>query len=88
VLLVDKAFGLQPVMDWAANLRVSGRGTAMVVWGNSINEAEALRMVQAGAQGVIRKTAALRSLVDCLRMVAAGNTWMDKLMCPTADKTN
>ena len=88
VLLVDKAFGLQPVMDWVANLRASGRRTAMIVWGNSINEAEALRMVQAGAQGVIRKTAALRSLVDCLRMVAAGNSWMDELMFQSADKTN
>jgi len=88
ILIVDKSFGLQPVMDWIANLRASGRRTAAVVWGNAINEAEALRLVQVGAQGVIRKTAALRALLDCLRMVSAGNTWMDELMFQSADKTN
>ena len=88
VLIVDKSFGLQPVMDWMANLRGSGRQTAVVVWGNAINEAEALRMVQAGAQGVIRKTASLRTLLECLRMVAGGNTWMDELMFNAADKAN
>jgi two-component system nitrate/nitrite response regulator NarL len=87
MLVVDKSFGLQPVMDWIGNVRASGRRTAIVVWGNSVNEAEALRMVQAGAQGVIRKTAVLPSLLDCLRMVAAGNTWMDDLMFQNTEKT-
>ena len=87
VLVIDKAFGLQPVMDWITSLRSSGRRIAVVVWGHSVNEAEALRMVQAGAQGVVRKTATLRSLLDCLRMVAGGNTWMDELMFQSADKT-
>jgi len=88
ILIVDKSFGLQPVMDWIANLRASGRRTTAVVWGNALNEAEALRLVQAGVQGVIRKTATLRALLDCLRMVAAGNTWMDELMFQNADKVN
>lgn len=87
VLVVDKGFGLQPVMDWITNIRAGGRQTAAVVWGVSLNEAEALRMVQAGAQGVIRKTAGLRSVVDCLKMVAQGNTWMDDLMFQQADRT-
>ena len=88
ILIVDKSFGLQPVMDWIANLRASDRRTTAVVWGNALNEAEALRLVQAGVQGVIRKTATLRALLDCLRMVAAGNTWMDELMFQNADKVN
>ena len=88
LLVIDKSFGLQPVMDWIASLRGNGRRTSVMVWGHSVNEAEALRMVQAGAQGVIRKTAPLRSLSDCLRAVAAGNTWMDDLMFQNAEKTN
>jgi len=47
VVLIDKAFGLPAVMDWLTNLRSSG--TLSVVWGVSINEAEALRLMQAGA---------------------------------------
>jgi DNA-binding NarL/FixJ family response regulator len=86
VLIIDKSFGLQPIMDWIASLRAGGHRTAVVVWGHSVNEAEALRMVQAGAQGVIRKTAAVRSMLDCLRTVAAGNTWMDDLMFQDADR--
>lgn len=86
MVVIDKGFGLQPVMDWIANLHANGRHTAVVVWGHAISEAEALRMVQAGAQGVIRKTAALQSLLDCVRMVAAGNTWMDDVMFQGADK--
>jgi DNA-binding NarL/FixJ family response regulator len=86
VVVIDKAFGLQPVMDWIANLHINGRRTAVVVWGNAVNEAEALRMVQAGAQGVIRKTAALQSLLDCICTVAAGNTWMDDFMFQGADR--
>ena len=62
------------------NARSNGRHVAVIVWGHSVNEAEALRMVQAGAQGVIRKTAPLHSLLDCLKSVAAGNTWMDDVM--------
>jgi two-component system, NarL family, nitrate/nitrite response regulator NarL len=88
VLVVDKSFGLQPVMDWIATVRSNGLPTAPVVWGHSINEAEALRMVQAGAQGVIRKTAALGSLLDCLNVVATGSTWMDDLMFQNAEKSN
>jgi len=88
MLVIDKSFGLQPVMDWIASLRGNGRRTSVMVWGHSVNEAEALRMVQAGAQGVIRKTAPLGSLSDCLRAVAAGNTWMDDLMFQNAEKMN
>jgi len=88
LLVVDKSFGLQPVIDWVGNVHSNGRPTAAVVWGHAINEAEALRMVQAGAQGVIRKTAPLRSLLDCLKMVAAGNSWMDDLMFQNSEKPN
>jgi len=87
VLVVDKSFGLQPVMDWIAGVRGNGHRTSVVVWGTSVNEAEALRMVQAGAQGVVRKSAALRALLDCLQMVAAGNSWMDDLLFQNNDKT-
>ncbi len=45
-------------------------------------EAEALRLMQAGAQGVIRKTATSSTVLSCLRTVATGTTWMeDSLLC-------
>ncbi|MEP6961703.1 MAG: response regulator transcription factor, partial [Acidobacteriota bacterium] len=51
--------------------------TAIVVWGVSITEAEALRFLQAGARGILRKTAGAQALISCLRTVAAGRSWME-----------
>ena len=67
LLIVDKGFGLQPVVDWITNLRGAGRETSVIVWGYSMSEAEALRAVQAGAHGIVRKTASLNNLLACVR---------------------
>ena len=45
-----------------------------------MNEAEALRMLQAGAQGVVRKTSDTGTLLRCIRAVANGNTWMEEAL--------
>lgn len=76
IVVIDKAFGLPAIMDWLANLRSTG--TASVVWGVSMNEAEALRIMQAGAQGVMRKTADPTTVLACLRTVGEGKTWMEE----------
>ena len=65
-----------------------GRGTAAVVWGVSLNEAEALRIVQAGAHGVIRKTTDLNTLLTCLRAVASGSTWMEDCIFQQSEKNS
>ncbi len=80
VVLIDKAFGMAPIMEWLNKLRSDGFRVAAVVWGVSISEAEALRVVQAGAQGVIRKTAEPAMLVECLERVASGKTWMEQAL--------
>ncbi|HEX3744110.1 MAG TPA: response regulator transcription factor [Bryobacteraceae bacterium] len=77
ILLVDKAFGTHAVMDCPGALRKADCATAVVVWGATFPEAEALRFVQAGAAGVLRKTARLDVLLACLRAVARGATWME-----------
>ena len=75
VLLIDKAFGMQAIVEWLGDSAASR--PIVVVWGVSITEAEALRFLQAGAQGILRKTANLASVVACLRSVAAGRSWME-----------
>ena len=84
VILIDKAFGLPAVMDWLSNLR-SG-ATPAVVWGVAINEAEALRLMQAGAHGVVRKTAEPENVLACLRTVAGGSTWMEEALLGETDR--
>jgi two-component system, NarL family, nitrate/nitrite response regulator NarL len=77
VLLVDKAFGVHGVMDCLRELRESRLPTATVVWGLSVSQAESVRFLQAGCAGVVRKTAPLQALLQCLRSVASGATWME-----------
>jgi DNA-binding NarL/FixJ family response regulator len=80
VLLVDKAFGIQAILDWLVQLRPALEGggrPGVVIWGVSISEAEALRFLQAGARGILRKTAPVQVVLACLRTVAAGRSWME-----------
>jgi two-component system nitrate/nitrite response regulator NarL len=78
VLLLDKGFGIHTIMDCLRRLRSGGSRAATIVWGVNLSEAEALRILQAGALGVVRKTAPIHSLMECLRTVAAGTTWMEE----------
>ena len=77
VLLVDKVFGSHTVIDWLRILREESAPTAVVVWGAPLNESEALRYLQAGAAGVVRKSAPLSTILTCLRTVASGGNWME-----------
>jgi DNA-binding NarL/FixJ family response regulator len=81
VVVVDKAFGIQTILEWLTELRTAdpdlSTRTGIVIWGVSVTEAEALRFLQAGARGILRKTATIPMLVACLRSVAAGRTWME-----------
>jgi len=78
VLLVDKAFGIHSVMDCLREFREAELPTATVVWGVAVSEAESVRFLQAGCSGVVRKTAPLPVLIQCLRSVASGSTWMEQ----------
>ena len=80
VLILDKGFGIQAILDWLTEIQ-TGNGaplqTGIIVWGVSITEAEALRFLQAGARGILRKSAGVQAIVACLRTVAAGRSWME-----------
>src|ERR1700682_5887598 len=81
IFLIDKGFGMQAVLDWIPGLKLAGPTSypipSVVVWGVSMTEAEALRLLQAGARGIVRKTAGIATILDCLRAVAAGRSWME-----------
>ena len=77
VLLVDRSFGIRAVMDLLKLVSESGSATGVILWSGAMTEAEALRFLQAGAMGVIRKTAPLEMLLRCIETVVSGNTWME-----------
>lgn len=91
LVLLDKALGMQVLLDWIQNLRLSEMdsirltgsslepqaATKPVIWGVSITEAEALRFLQAGAKGILRKSTTPANMLNCLRTVAGGKNWME-----------
>ena len=77
LLILDKAFGMQAVLDWLITVRDLNVATSIVIWGVSVTEAEALRFLQAGAKGILRKTAGFTTVLACVRAVAAGRSWME-----------
>jgi len=77
MLLVDKGFGTSVIGDWTRILSNAQDPAAMIVWGTMMSDSEAVRFLQVGVCGVIRKTASLMDLSNCIRTVAAGGTWME-----------
>jgi two-component system, NarL family, nitrate/nitrite response regulator NarL len=81
ILIIDKGLGASIVLDTLSQLPVEhglSRSTvpAVVVWGMSVTESEALRFLKAGAKGIIRKSADNSTVLSCLRSVAQGRSWM------------
>lgn len=87
-LIVDKGYGMQAILDWLSSSRESHRDLAVVVWGVSMTEAEALRLLQAGARGILRKTAPLPSVLACLRTVLTGRSWMEDCVFRDSARTD
>ena len=74
IMILDKAFGLSAVMDWLADTR--SLGTFTVVWGVSMNEAEALRLMQAGAH-VLRREQVMDGVADIIEEIQVEATFPD-----------
>jgi DNA-binding NarL/FixJ family response regulator len=82
MLIVNKCFGVPTVTDWVRLLSIAEKPTLVIVWGALMSESESLRFLQAGAAGVIRRTASMSELAACIRTVAAGETWTESdLVC-------
>jgi DNA-binding NarL/FixJ family response regulator len=81
VLIIDKGLGAKTVLDALSQLPAEhgqNRATvpAVIVWGMSVSEAEALRFLQSGAKGIVRKSADISTVLACLRAVSQGRSWM------------
>jgi len=83
IVIIDKSFGLHAVLDW---IKTASEGTAVVVWGSPMNGAEAVRFMQSGARGVMRKTAELDSMIECMQAVASGRTWLQQSLLSDSER--
>src|SRR5215472_4951218 len=78
VVILDKSFGTPALLQWLHQVSITGSATSPVVWGPAISESEALRLLQAGARGILRRSSEPETLVTCMRAVVHGNTWMEQ----------
>ncbi len=76
-MLIDKAFGPPALAAALSELRAITPETGIVVWGHNLTESDALRFLQAGARGILLKSADLFQILNCLRAVAGGSTWVE-----------
>ena len=93
VLIIDKGLGAKTVLEALSQLPAEhglARSTvpAVVVWGMSITEAEALKFLQAGAKGILRKSADTEKILACLRAAAQGRSWMQDSVFRDATPTD
>ena len=77
VLLIDKAFGPPALTMALSELRSVTPETGIVMWGHSLTEADALRLLQSGVRGILRKSSDMFQILSCLRAVAGGSTWVE-----------
>jgi len=77
VLVIDKGFGLNAVLDAVRAIALAQLETHVLVWASAVTESETLRLMHAGALAVVRKTAPLETLLDAVRSVAEGASWME-----------
>ena len=86
LLILDNALGSLAIIDFLKVLGSEDRHITTIVWSSSFSELEALRFLRAGALGVVRKRAALDTLLKCIRAVVAGRTWIDEGMVCDVDR--
>lgn len=77
LFLVDASTGLSSALRLLTHLK-SAPGTSAVLWVLDLPEMDALRALQMGARGIVKKTAPIATLLGCLRHVASGQMWMEQ----------
>jgi len=79
IALIDlSGGGLASALRLIGSLKAASLETFAVLWVMELPEMEAFRALQMGARGIVKKTAPVPKLLECLRSVAAGKIWMDE----------
>lgn len=79
VLILDRSFGIHAALEAISELKQSAPAVRVVVWGAAISDIECFRLLQAGARGILKKTAPPEAIYDCLKRVAQNALWTEDL---------
>ena len=83
VLLMDHSSGVRSTLHFLSELAFVSESTACVLWTRDVPEAELVRAFRAGAKGFVKKTSPLPVLLEALRRVKSGETFLEESASPT-----
>jgi two-component system nitrate/nitrite response regulator NarL len=78
VALIDLSGGLTRALRLVGGLKTVSDKSHAVLWVVDLPEGDALRALQMGVRGIVKKTLPVEKLVECLREVGAGKIWTDE----------
>jgi two-component system, NarL family, nitrate/nitrite response regulator NarL len=78
VALIDLSGGLTRALRLVGGLKNASDRSHAVLWVVDLPEGDALRALQMGVRGIVKKTLPVEKLVECLREVGAGKIWTDE----------
>ncbi len=78
VALIDLSGGLTRALRLVGGLKTVSDRSHAVLWVVDLPEGDALRALQMGVRGIIKKTLPVEKLIECLREVGAGKIWTDE----------
>ncbi|MBI2686105.1 MAG: response regulator transcription factor [Acidobacteria bacterium] len=83
VLLMDHSSGVRSTLHFLSELAFVSNATACVLWTRDVPEAELVRAFRAGAKGFVKKSSPLTVLLEALRRVHLGETFLEESASPT-----
>jgi DNA-binding NarL/FixJ family response regulator len=83
VLLMDHSSGVRSTLHFLSELAFVSASTGCVLWTRDVPEAELVRAFRAGAKGFVKKTSPLPVVLEALRRVKAGETFLEESASPT-----
>ncbi len=79
VLIMERSFGMHAALEAITHLKQTHPRLKVVVWASQISDIECFRLLQAGARGILKKTASPELIFHCLQRVAEGRLWTEDL---------
>lgn len=80
VVLVDHSAGLKFLFQFVSDVKSTWVHCQPVLWVNDLAEIDCFRALQQGARGILKKSAAVAQMVECLRSVSKGDVWIESTL--------
>ncbi len=84
IVLVDQSAGLKQVFQLISDIRGTWSHCQPVLWVNDLAEIDCFRALQLGARGILKKTAPVAFVLECLRAVGHGEVWIENSLSDRA----